>query len=289
MRQEVNTSPLPSGAGRKYSFAWGNYGVGAQNNDPVSTNTTQRPQGSADNLWTLTVTGAPPATRGMSQKNGRAATRYTSNTGTGYEVYPNNGTRFQMVFQTQKAPFSLQGIDDFWCWSVSAILAFDAIPGAVTGDLGLVLGVGVNLNKPTRGRIISGNFAGIMVGPTNTGVTGVRIRQTDGAGLSFSQNTPTQPDQTQFNKYEIRLVGPTADGEARVKIFINNVQQFSLSYGAGTVLPDQTGIATVALGFAPALENFQACGAPTATMWVPPFGLQIAAAPTEQMLSASST
>lgn len=285
MRQEVNTSPLPPGAGRRFSYTWGVFGVSTLNNDPVFSNNNERPQGIVDNAWTGTITGAPPAGRGMIMYNGRCAARTTSNTGTGYEVTCNNNTRFQMPFQTQKSGVNMQGIDDYFCWSVSAVLAFDAIPGPITGDLGLVLGIGVNLNKVTRGRIISGNFAGIMLGPTDTGVTGVRIRQADGGALTFSQNTPTQPDQTQYNRYEIRLVGPTAASEAQVKIFINNVQQFALSYGAGTILPDQTGIATVAFGFAPALENFQAAGAATVRMYVPPFAVQVCSAPTEQMLS----
>ena len=284
MRQETVISPLTPGAGRKFSYVWADYGNTAPNNDASSTNTTQRPQAGTDNLWTMTVTGAPPASRGIATTNGRVAARWTSNTGTGYEVSPNAATRFAMPFQSVKGTGTMFNVDDFYCWSVSAILAYNAIPGAITGDLGLVLSVGCNSGAPTRGRIRSTAVAGMMLGPSNTGVTSFIVRQADGGAITFNQQTPTQPDQTQFNRYEIRLVGPTPSAEAQVKVFINNVQQFSLPYGAGTVLPDQAQGA-VAQGFVPCLENFAAAGASTVTMHVPPFGMIVCAAPNETMLS----
>ena len=284
-RQETVISPLTLGAGRKFSYTWGGYGNTAPNNDPVMTNSTARPTATTDNFWTTTVTGAPPASRGIAATNGRIAARWTSNTGTGYELVPNDSTRLTMPFQTVKGTGTMFNVDDFYCWSVSAILAFNAIPAAITGDLGLVLSIGARSGAPTRGRIRSATFAGMMLGPSNTGVTSFIVRQADGGALTFNQQTPTQPDQTQFNRYEIRLVGPTPNAEAQVKVFINNVLQFALPYGAGTVLPDQNQGAGISMGFVPSLVNFAAAGASTVTMHVPPFGMVVCAAPNEVMLS----
>lgn len=288
-RQESVVSPLTPGAGRKFSYVWGACGVTNAGNDFVGTNTDARPTGTPDNLWTMTITGAPPATRGVTTTNGRVAERMTSNTGTGYEVYAQNAQRFTMPFCNVKGTANLSNLDDFYCWEVSAVLAWNAIPGAITGDTGLVIANGVNGLNPTRGRIRAGSFMGIELGPSNTGQLSLIVRQADAGALTFNQLTPTQPDLTQFNRYALRLVGPTASTEAQLKVFVNNVQQFALPWGAGTVLPDITAGAGVAMGYFPCLLNFAAAGAATVTMHVPPFGLTVCAAPNETMLSAVGT
>lgn len=288
-RLESVVSPLVPGAGRKFSYTWGVFGATSSGSDPIGTRTNARPGSVADVLWTMTVTGAPPVTRGITTTNGRVAERMTSNTGTGYEAYPQNNTRFTMAFQTVKGTANLSNVDDFFCWSVSAVLAWNAIPGAITGDTGLVIGVGVTGLNPTRGRIRGGSRMGIELGPSNTGALSLIVRQVDGGPLTFDQLTPTQPDLTQFNRYELRLVGPTSSTEAQLKVFVNNVQQFALPWGAGTVLPDQTAGVGVGMGFTPCLVNFAAAGAATVTMHVPPFGLSVCAAPNETMLSVIGT
>jgi hypothetical protein len=148
-----------------------------------------------------------------------------------------------------------QYVDDCWCWSVSAILAFDAIPGAITGDIGLCVGVGTRC--VIRG---ASQFAGMEIGPTNTGVIGVIVRQND-AGATFTQNLAGVADMTQWHKYEIRLLGPTAQGEAQAKFLIDDQPQLALNYGAGTVLPDQK--QGTGLGFTPGLINLAANAATT--------------------------
>lgn len=285
MRLDTNTSPVTPGAGRRYSFTWGLWGQPSLLSDPNQANTiTQRPGGiTSQSYWTTTVTGAPPTPRGSIAYAGRLAWAMTSDAATGYVTGPSFITidrPFVMAFQEVKGPANLSNIDDFACWSVSAILAYDAIPGAITGDLGLTLGTGTRSN--IRG---ASQFAGIEVGPSNTGVMSVFIRQTDGGAVTYNQPTVTQPDQTQWNRYEIRIVGPTSSAEAQIKVFINNVLQVALPYGAGSLLPSQILGGTGNLGMVPALINFKA-NAATTRMYASI--LNVCAAPTEAMLSGTT-
>ena len=285
MRETV-TSPPTLGAGRRYSYNLPNPSAFLtvntfQNSDQVQA----RPGSIAQaNSWNFIDTGAPPAPRGGVIYNGRVALALTSNTTpTGTQWSPNFGginRPYIMPFQEVRAAAgSPQTIDDAWCWSFSAILAFDAMPGAVAGDVGIAIGVG----NRTAIRSATQQLAGIELGPTGVGTVGVICRQTDTGAVTLAQNIAGVADMTKYNRYEIRLLGPTPTGEASVKFLINGNPQLTLNYGAGTVLPSQKLVGSN-LGFTPGLINLAASAAGTVRMYIVPNSVVVCCAPEEAAL-----
>lgn len=285
-RFETVTNPPTLGAGRRYSYNLPNPSAFLTVNTFQSMDQVEpRPGATAQaSAWNQVDTGAPPAPRGGVIFKGRVALALTSDTTpTGTQYSPNFGginRPFTMPFQTvRQVAGAPQFLDDCWCWSVSAVLAFDAMPGAVTGDVGLVVGVA----NRTAIRSATQQLAGMEIGPTGVGTVGVVVRQTDAVAVTVAQNIAGVSDVTQYHKYEIRLLGPTAGGEASVKFMIDGQAQLTLNYGAGTLLPDQK-IAGSFLGFTPGLINLAASAAGTVRMYVVPNSFVIACAPEESAL-----
>lgn len=280
-RFETVTAPPTPGAGRRMSytyFACGRLTVPNQPSDPSAV--TMRPGGTPQSgMGNYITTGAPPAPQGGVIYKGRSVNSITSSAATGRALSPTYfSTPGIMPFQSTRGPGSNTTLaDDFACWSASAILAFDAIPGAITGDIGLVLGVAARFT--VRGA--ANQFAGMEIGPSNTGVISVFIRQTDAGPVTFNQPTPTQPNMTEFHLYEIRLLSATAANEAQAKFLIDGRLQFALNYGPGTVLPDQT--ETTGLCFAPSIGNVLAMAA-TTRMYHVPNAFTVKSGPTEGSL-----
>lgn len=279
-RRETVTTPPTLGAGRRYSYNYPTIGRSTVNNVPTSDSVTPRPGGGRlQSFWGAFDTGAPPAPRGAVIYNGRVAWALTSDLSpSGTQLSPSfSGTNrpLTMPYATVKTTANLQGVDDAWCWSLSAILAWDAIPGAITGDLGLCLGVGTRC-------VIRGvnQFAGLEFGPTGVGTLGVICRQADAGAVTFAANVAGVADMTVYHRYEIRILGPTLTAEAQVKFMIDNATQLTLPYGAGTVLPDQK---QGSLGMTPGLINLSA-NAATTRMYVVPNSVTVASAPTEDAL-----
>lgn len=278
-RNETVTTPPTLGAGRGQSYNYPTIGRSTTNNVPTSDAVSPRPGGGRlQSFYALDVTGAPPAPEGATIYNGRVAWAITSNAGTGRQARPNfAGTNRPLTVpcQTVKGAANFQGIDDAWCWSVSAILAFDAIPGPITGDIGLTVGVGTRCQ--IRG---AAALAGIEFGPTGVATLGVICRQTDAGPVTLAQDVAGVTDMTAYHRYEIRFVGPTANAEAQIKFVIDGGTQLVLSYGAGTVLPDQK---QGTLGFTPGVLNMAALAA-TTRMYFVPNSLVIASGPVEEAL-----
>lgn len=285
-RGETVTTPTTPGAGRRMSYAWPAVGrTQVSNISGTGGDVTGRPNGIASASYYQNVgAGAPPAPVGMQIYKRRVAWAMTSSTGTGFQALPNfSGVNRPLVmpFQTVKGAYSPLGIDDFSCWSIAAILAFEPIPGLVTGDLGIAVGTGTRFNI----RLPANQFAGIEFGPTNTGVIGVFARQADLGAPTFNQPTPFQPDMREWHRYEIRLISPTVNAEAQAKFLIDGRLQFSLPWGAGTVLPAQAEPAPNNLGFTPGIGSREAVPGSNTTMYVAAInGLVISCGPTEAAL-----
>lgn len=256
----------------------------ALNNDPVGSNVIYRPQGRMNAAyWVLQSIGAPPVPHGGVIYQGRVAWAFTSSSvgPSGMQSGPNfGGINRPLVccFQETRSPANIDGLDDFACWSFSAILAFDQLLGPAIGDLGLVLGSS-NRSAPRNPAFAQ---SGMEIGPTNTGQVGVFVRQLDAGPATFSQATPFQPDITKFHKYEIRLISASDTREAQAKFLIDDQLQFALPYGAGTVLPGQFESGSV--GIEPTITN-RAVLAGTTRMYIAMNGITVAAAPTEAALA----
>lgn len=280
-RVESMTNPPTFGAGRKMSYRWPAINGGMSTGGlPTMTLTAGRPgELPVGSQWNLNQTGSPPVSVGALYK-GRIALGLVSSVGTGWTGVPNftiNTRPYVMPIQTTKGPVSFQGIDDFWCWSHSAILAFDAMPGAVTGDVGITWGVG------TAAQIRSATLPGIELGPTGVGTVGVVVRATNGGPITFSQNISLPADMTEYHRYEIRYLGPTLSAEGQFKFLIDGQLALVLSYGAGTVLGDQNPFGTN-LGYTPGVVNQSASASGNVRMYVVPDSVTICCGPTEASL-----
>lgn len=281
--ETVTTPPTPGAARRMCVVYWPPQGyiLGSLSGQ---TSGSFRPSGFSNAAVALNFaqTGAPPAGSGGQFYKGVLAQALTSNLTSGLVATPNLATLpLVMPFQNVRgsADFISTELDDFRIWSASAILAFDAIPGAIVGDIGLAVGSGTRFAV----RAAATQFAGMEIGPRNTGQLGVVVRQADAGPITFDQATPDQPDLTEFNLYEIRLYSASPTVEAQAVFLINGRVQFSLPWGAGTVLPDQVFGAGGNLGFTPGIGNFEAFNG-TTRMYVVPGSFVVKAAPNDASL-----
>jgi hypothetical protein len=283
-RIETVTTPPTPGAARRASFwFWPpqNYVTGS-----ISGQTTGqfRPGGTGANtpVVNFTTTGAPPAGSGGQIFKGILTQALTSNLTSGQVITPNiTSLPLVMPFQNVRstADFVATELDDFRIWSVSAVLAFDQMPGTVVGDIGLGIGPAGRFGARAAGAAV----ACMEIGPSDVGQTSVVVRQTDGGAITFNQTTPFQPDITEFHLYEIRLYSASAVVEAKAVFLIDNKVQFSLSYGAGTLLPDQSIGGVGNMGMQAVLGNFEAFNG-TTRMYVIPGTYTVKCAPNDASL-----
>jgi hypothetical protein len=232
-------------------------------------------------FWTLTTTGVPPAGNIGVVYKGRAAFGLTNNTANGYTA---SGGFITAGLQRSLGNVPFLGNHDWACWEFSAILAYDALPGAVaaTGEVGLVIGAGNN----TRPMFATGpTQAGIVFGPTNTGVMSVRVRTTDAGAVALNQNVTAPTDMTEWHRYAIRIISASGTNEAQCKFLVDGVTTLQLQWGAGTVLPDQINtVVSPRMGFTCALTSM-GCNAATTRMYVADNSVTVCAAPTEDALA----
>lgn len=283
--RETATNPPTLGAGRRSSYrgpTTGSLNTGAL---PTMVNLTARPGVSTSNTaYIFTQTGAPPSSLPVI-RDGRCCVRLASGAGAdnGFTLIPNFGginRPMVMPFNTQKGPADLSSVDDFACWEASAILAYDALTDPVTGDVGLVVAVGTA--SVIRGASL---FPGVELGPTGAGTMGVFSRAVNGGPVTFNQNVGLPTDMTKFHRYAIRLIGPTASQEARMKFLVDGNVVQTLPYGAGTVLGTQDPFGTN-MGYTPCIVNRNATGGvSTVNMYFVIDSFTVCSAPTEAALS----
>lgn len=286
MRESVTTPPTP-GAGRRIS--WRGPTVGSMNTGSLPTMTiiTPRPGvgsggGSTASALLVTQTGAPPSSLPVI-RDGRCCIRLASGAGAdnGWTIVPNFGgvnKPLVMPLNTVKGPINVAGIDDYGCWEASAIIAYDALTNAVTGDVGLVVAVG------TASLIRQAPlFPGMELGPSGVGTMGVFARAVNGGPVTLNTNVALPTDMTKFHKYAIRLIGPSATAQAACKWMVDGVVVQTVTFDSG-VLSDQNPFATN-MGFTPCLINRNATGgASTVNMYVVQDSFTVYAAPTELAL-----
>lgn len=283
-RLETVTSPQTLGAGRITSWSFPILGI--QNTGSTGGGVTAqvgRPIAHINDIQSgaaglnQVITGVPPNPQGWIQYKGRVAFQITSNTGTGKTWTPNFATQqaFVMPFQNVKGTGNPSKAEDFACWSFSGILAFDAIPGPIVGDVGITLGVGTRAE--IRGAAL---FAGIELGPSDVGTISVIARQADGGALTLNQVVTNTLDLTLYHEYELRIIGATSTAEAQLKVLIDGSVLAVIPWGAGTVLPDHVVGGAGNLGFTAGVIN-KSANAATVRMYVLPYGFTICAAPTE--------
>ena len=280
MRIDQVVSPVPLGTARRQSFEWPAFQQTASGAFGVMTDASSRQSDmGGPNGFALTTTGAPPVGAGGQVYKGRATQAFTSNTNTGYTVA---GGHTFIGTQRSAGNVPILGNWDWAVWEFSAILAFDALPGAVNanGQLGLQYGSG-NWTQTMFGT--APTQSGFTFGPINTGVLGIRVRTTDGGAVTNVAVAAT-PDQTEFHRYAIRLVSASGANEAQAKFLVDGTTVATILWGAGTILPVQVNtFVAPRLGFTPSLTNLN-CNAATTRMYIAQNSTQIIAAPTEDAL-----
>jgi hypothetical protein len=228
----------------------------------------------------LTTIGVPPAGFGGQVYKGRATQAFTSNTNTGYVA---SGGHCFIGTQRSAGNAAIIGNFDWAVWEFSAILAFDALPGAMNanGQLGLQVGSG---NWTQVGFGTAPTQSGFFFGPVNTGVIGVTVRTTDGGAITNVAVSAT-PNQLEFHRYAIRLLSASGANEAQAKFLVDGSVVQTILWGAGTILPTQVNtFVAPRLGFTPSLCNINV-NAATTRMYIADNSWQIIAAPTEDALA----
>lgn len=281
MRIDQVVSPVPLGTARRQSYMPPAFQRFNQGSIGVTSDAASRQSDVGQgNGYVLLTRGAPPAGSGGQIYKGRACFAMTSNTNTGYTL-----TGGAMFIQTQRSAGNVPiiGNVDWAVWEWSAILAFDAITGAMNanGQIGLQVGSG-NWNEIGFGT--APTQSGWIFGPTNTGVLAVTVRTTDGGALTTVPITAT-PTQTEFHRYAIRLVSASGAAEAVTKFLVDGTVVGSISWGAGTILPTQVNtFVAPRLGFTPSITNTNYAAA-TNRMYIADNSCQVIAAPTEDALA----
>jgi hypothetical protein len=281
-RAESVVSPVPSGVARHWSVAYPGMESFVNNVVPVGTNGMNRLSSVNFNDFANGVGGAPPAPQGSTFYKGQVAWRITGGAAATRALEPvlSAVVPFQVYFQMVKGTAPMYGLDEFCCWRIAALMAFDNPAGAIAGDVGLSLCPGASI------AIRAANQAGIEYGPRTTGNIGVTVRAVDAGALTFDANLAAnfQPaDMTDWHLYEMRIIGADVNAEAVIKFLIDGVTCLTLPWGAGTVLPVFPDVAN-RLGFHPGIQ----VRAPVAAgygMWLAmPGGWMMSAGPTEDSL-----
>lgn len=228
------------------------------------------------NNWATTTTGAPPAGQGIGYQNNRPCYVMTGAAAAGRRFsFP--GRVFDFCMTRNNIP---PGYDEAGYFKVSALMQFDSPTGAITGDVGLVIGAG---RVPATVR--AGTNAGIVFGPRAANSMGLFVRQTDAGAATVDQaiNMPGTSVITNFNLYTV--IGRTAnrDQDAELRFLINGFNVLTLSGGVGTLLPSQLNSANNMM-YAVAISNWLPLAANYTMRVAIPSGVQVTWGRTESDL-----
>ena len=126
-------------------------------------------------------------------------------------------------FHRQRGGAEFRG--DRACWRVKGLMA--AVPTG-SGDLGLMVKLENDQNA-----IKTGIGAGLLLRPNADNTVTFYARAVGGGGLTFSDECPIDLDVSDFNMYEYRFLGATADQPAILKVLINDLLMFQVDYESG--------------------------------------------------------
>lgn len=154
---------------------------------------------------------------------------------------------------------------DFTNFMTRALLAFEP---SGSGSLGL------ELFNPSSGSaefsvFLPGGVAGFSLRPDTNGDVQFRVRAADGGGYTYSETLDYNLDPTEWNFYEMFVLGATDDEAALFIARLNGDEVMRLEFDALLpAMPLTMGIGTRAGG----------------TVYLPPMGALLAAAPTYEAL-----
>lgn len=129
-----------------------------------------------------------------------------------------NGFADGQGWMTERPVTAVAVPDDYRCWSLRAILNFDAATGAVVGDVGLLINPG-NRNQTFWGT----GQAGVCFGPTNNGEVSLRAKRASGGAQTIAEVSALTPDIREWNEYELRILGATNSVDCTLQGFINRI------------------------------------------------------------------
>jgi hypothetical protein len=291
MAGDVVASPPIGGAGRRYSYLYPIPKFLSDTSVPSADEIFPRATSqSTQSRYVNGVTGVPPTPQGARVYNGRPAFQMTADQATGRVLSPNltSGNRWPMhwFFQTDQGASNpaIDGLDDFQCWRVSAIMAFQNPAAAIVGNVGISLCPGLN----TSPRLLL--QPGLVLGPIGPNAIGVAIVQTAGVAPTFDGAiaAAAQPaDLTDWNHYEIRVVGASQRGHARVTVYVNGLAGGSWSWGPGTILFPNYDVVSGLMGCSNAVLNrtpYASLATGGYSAYLAIAGMEVVGAPTEAAL-----
>lgn len=266
-RIESVVSPPVRGAGRSFDISYPSPQLENNGNLAQGLEWINRQGISIFGQGTVTGFGIPPAGSGWTTYRGRFAHRQTGS-GTSGGFYK-TGSNFDMYFPQTRASIGGNFNDDFRCWRVLGILAFDG-SALGAGD------IGIEVSPPANYDMIVGLTPGYRVAPTAAGAISFQVRQTSGAAFTVNQ-VVANVDVNDWHAYELRFIGATATADGVCKCFIDGILKASFNYGVGTLLPSWANGG--AIGYQLSNGNRGA-----ASVYICKNGLQVAASATEQGL-----
>jgi hypothetical protein len=264
-RLEQTISPIIRGAGRSLDMSYPAPQIQVEGNNAIGIEWTNRQAYTIWDMGTVTGFGAPPAGSGWKMYKGRIAHRQTGDGVSG--GFYLTGSNFTITFGQNKSGAGAYA-DDFRCWRVTLIAAFDG--GVGTGDTGLEIGPALNYD------IRTGTPPGFRLGPGSAANTLLQIRRNGGGAFTVDQQVAAL-DVTEWHMYEMRFIGATDKNDAIFRAFVDGAQVASFSWGAGTLLPFFANGSS--FGYMIGVGNRGTSGVYTAMN-----GLSVQAAPTEAAL-----
>lgn len=117
-------------------------------------------------------------------------------------------SNFSWMTERPTVPLTL----DHNCYSMRMNAAF-VTAGPLTGDYGLLIGCGGNLNNGQMNHFGAATNAGVCFGPTDVGTISLRARATNAGALTLNEVITTGFDTTQWHTYELQIVtgSPSTD------------------------------------------------------------------------------
>lgn len=226
--REVSGSAPVRGAARTLDITWPSPQLQTVGTVAIGINYLDRQGMTISDRGTTTTFGVQPAGSGWLLYRGRIANKITGSGTSG--SFHTSGDVF--YFPQNKLATLFQ--DDLVCWRITSICAVDST-GLGSGDCG---GIEVGANNQFNLKASNAN-PGFRLAPTAANQISVQVRQNGGGAFTIDQVVKDLGAGTvdDWHMYEMRFIGATNARDAIFRCFVDGVQVFSASWGAGTLLP----------------------------------------------------
>ncbi|HTJ62151.1 MAG TPA: hypothetical protein VL333_13250 [Candidatus Saccharimonadales bacterium] len=280
---------VPRGVGRTISLHWPAAAFGA--GDPISGGMRVRQDWTANVGTSATmlsgILGAGTGPDGSVYYRNKYALRMAAAAGSLGRVFsPQGGTsrNTQIYIATQQPNRALIGkLDEIAWWELHMTMAFEQPSGVIGGDVGMVIGQGLNI----RIRDSVAKQAGFSFGLRDIDTLGLSIRKVTGAALTYDKTyvpgnqLPAGFDLEDWHDYKLRLNSADFGLDAALQVLVDDQVIDTIAFPG--IAPDPSDGSTI--GYYWAWSNQNRDSGVTSRLYLAHEGLALIASSTETGLA----